>query len=368
MTEQPSILDLPFGVHPDPDQFLQAAMQWHFDPKTGSPFWLSRAAALGFDPRSDVKTHTDLALFPNVTDELRGVPVRDLIPRGYGPQPDVIGIIESGGTTGAPKTVPLMGDFAELMVARDESVFEHYGLSKEKDWLCISPSGPHGAFDQARRGAKAWGVLAFGVDLDPRWVKKQISNGNQAEADAYVEHVLDQAMDVLRTQDIGYIRLTPPILARISRRDEMVDLIREKVEYIHWGGASMDADSRYFYLNDLFVGLRIAGSYGTTMALGSGGTQRIGSEDDDQTIFDPTLAPYTTFAVTDLVSGEAVPYGDRGRLIVNHVSKAFLLPNNAERDTAVRIRPTDPGQIGDCVADIAPVAEFEGVKVIEGVY
>ena len=368
MSEKPSILDLPFGVRPDADEFVQAAMQWHFDPRTGSPFWLRRASTLPFDPRSDVKTHSDLALFPNVTDELRGVPAQDLIPRGYGDRPDVVGIIESGGTTGAPKAVPLMSDFAQLMVMRDQSVFEHYGLSREKNWLCISPSGPHGAFDQARRGAKAWGVLAFGLDLDPRWVKKQISNGKHAESDAYIEHVLDQAMDVLRTQSIGYIRLTPPILARIARRDEMVDLIHEKVEYIHWGGASMDADSRYFYQNELFPGLTLAGSYGTTMALGSGGTQRFGTEEADETIFDPTLQPYTTFSVADPETGGPVPFGARGRLIVNHVSKAFLLPNNAERDTAVRIRPADADQIGDSVADIASVREFEGVKVIEGVY
>jgi hypothetical protein len=32
-----SILDLPFDVQPDPEAFIQAAMQWHFDPATGSP-------------------------------------------------------------------------------------------------------------------------------------------------------------------------------------------------------------------------------------------------------------------------------------------------------------------------------------------
>jgi hypothetical protein len=52
---------------------------------------------------------------------------------------------------------------------------------------------------------------------------------------------------------------------------------------------------------------------------------------------------------------------------VNHVSKSFLLPNNAERDTALRIAPL-PGQSGDSIADIQPLAEFGGVAVVEGVY
>ncbi len=367
-TSPRSILELPFGHLPDPDEFIQAAMDWHFNPATGAPFWLERAKALNFDPRTDVKTHADLTLFPNVTDELRDVAVSNLIPRGYGPRPDVIAVIESGGTTGAPKALPLMADFAQLMVDRDVWIFQQYGLTREKNWLCFSPAGPHGAFEQARRGARAWGVLAFGIDMDPRWVKKQIAAGNHKEAEAYTEHLLDQATYILRTQNIGYIRLTPPILARIVRRDEMVELIQETVEYIHWGGASMDVDTRDYYRTEVFAGITLAGSYGTTMALGSGGAQRFGAEDADETIFDPTLSPYTTFAVRDQRSGKPVAYHERGQLVIDHVSKALLLPNNAERDAVTRIASENPTQIGDSIADIAPLREFEGSKVIEGVY
>lgn len=363
-----SVLDLPFGVQPDADEFIQAAMEWHFNPKTGAPFWIERAKTLNFNPQQDVKTHADLALFPNVTDEIRDVELSKLIPRGYGSRPDVLSVIESGGTTGAPKALPLMADFAQLMVDRDVWIFEHYGLTHEKNWLCFSPSGPHGALEQAKRGARSYGVLAFAIDMDPRWVKKQIGTGQQKEADAYAEHLLDQAFFILKNQNIGYIRLTPPILSRIARRDDMVDLIREKVDHIHWGGASMDADARDFYSNELFPGITLAGSYGTTMALGSGGAQRFGAENADQTIFDPTLSPYTTFGVRDVKTGETVAFGERGQLVVNHVSRALLLPNNAERDEVTRIQSENPNQIGDSIADIAPLQEFGGKKVIEGVY
>ncbi len=44
------------------------------------------------------------------------------------------------------------------------------------------------------------------------------------------------------------------------------------------------------------------------------------------------------------------------------------MPNNAERDLATRIAPENPDQIGDSIADIGPLQEFEGSKVIEGVY
>ena len=32
------ILDLPIGARPDPDEFVRAAMEWHFNPETGSVF------------------------------------------------------------------------------------------------------------------------------------------------------------------------------------------------------------------------------------------------------------------------------------------------------------------------------------------
>jgi hypothetical protein len=44
-----SVLDVHLHQKPDPDEFVQAAMQWHFGPETGSRFWLKRAASLGSD-------------------------------------------------------------------------------------------------------------------------------------------------------------------------------------------------------------------------------------------------------------------------------------------------------------------------------
>ena len=38
-----SVLDAPPDSKLDPEEFVRAAMAWHFDPETGSPFWLERA-------------------------------------------------------------------------------------------------------------------------------------------------------------------------------------------------------------------------------------------------------------------------------------------------------------------------------------
>jgi phenylacetate-coenzyme A ligase PaaK-like adenylate-forming protein len=71
------------------------------------------ATMLDFDPRTDVKSVEDLALFPNIVNELRDARVEDLIPWGYGPNPDIVGVYESGGTTGAPKRVVFLRDWLD---------------------------------------------------------------------------------------------------------------------------------------------------------------------------------------------------------------------------------------------------------------
>jgi phenylacetate-coenzyme A ligase PaaK-like adenylate-forming protein len=360
-----SVLDAPFDVQPDPDEFVRAAMDWHFSPSTGSPFWLKRAESLNFDPRADVKSFDDLTRFPNVTDELRDVPVHDLVPRGYGPHPDVVGVFESGGTTGPPKRVILLSDWWDRMLAWTVAHLEARGVVRDRDWLVLFPSGPHIAGEMMRREAAAMGGFRLTIDMDPRWVKQLIAAGKTEEANAYAEHLIDEAAFELQTQDVGVLSSTPPLLERLARRDDLVELVRQKVQTIEWGGAHMDPDTRHLYRTEVFPGVTLDGGYGSTMVLG-GAAERLGLTDEDPCIFDP-FSPYITFSVVDPDTGRKVAYGERGQVLMNHVSRSFLLPNNLERDTAIRIRPL-PGQVGDAVADVMPVQQFQNQPVIEGVY
>jgi hypothetical protein len=242
---------------------------------------------------------------------------------------------------------------------------EARGVPRDGNWLALVPSGPHMVGEMMRRQAASLGGLLFTIDMDPRWVKKLIAAGRAEEADAYAEHLIDQAEIVLQTQDIGAMMSTPPLLERLARRDRLVELVREKVRAIEWGGAHMDADTRHLYRTEVFPGVILHGGYGSTMVLG-GAPERLGLTDDDPCIFDP-FSPYITFGVVDPESGREVPFGERGQVVMHHVSKSFLLPNNLERDMATRIPPPD-GQVGDSVADVTPVRRFDDEAVIEGVY
>jgi hypothetical protein len=238
-------------------------------------------------------------------------------------------------------------------------------VPRDRNWLALFPSGPHMAGELMKRQATALGGLRFAIDMDPRWVKKLIAAGRAEEADAYAEHLIDQAAFVLQTQDIGVLTSTPPLLERLARREELVELVRAKVRAIEWAGAHMDADTRHLFRTEVFPGLPLHGGYGSTMVLG-GTIERQGLTDEDPCIFDP-FSPYVTFSVVDPDTGRRVAYGERGQVVMNHVSKSFLLPNNLERDMATRIRPLE-GQVGDSVADVTPVQQFDNEAVIEGVY
>ncbi|QIS20707.1 AMP-binding protein [Nocardia terpenica] len=359
-----SALDCPIGSYPDADQLVREAVRWHFGPDTGSRFWLDRLPKLGFDPIEEIRTFADLAKFPNVVNDLRDVRVEDLIPQGLR-SADVYGVYESGGTTGAPKRVLCTHEWMDRWLAFSEQQFRKRGQEPGGNWLGIMPSGPHifGAAlkEQAHRG----GGLLFTIDMDPRWVKKRIAGGDLEGAGAYAAHLIEQATYLLETQDIAVMVTTPALLERMAADPHLADLINRKVRYIQWGGMHMDADTRHLFRTEVFPGITLQGGYGSTMVCG-GSMERIGLRDDEPCIFDP-LGPFIAFNVVDPQTRQPVPYGERGQVVMNLVSKGMFLPNNPERDTALRFE-AQPGMPGDAVADVEPLKSFDETTVIEGVY
>ncbi|HEV2634155.1 MAG TPA: hypothetical protein VGX23_03340 [Actinocrinis sp.] len=353
------------AVHPDdPEEYLRAAVEWHFGEETGSPFWLERAGSFGFDPVRDVRTYEDLALFPNVADELRDVPVQDLIPRGYGRNPAAPRVFETGGTTGAPKRVIMMPDWLEASIDRMLAGAQFAGRPPA-NILIAAPTGPHKIGCMYDYVVARQNTVKFTIDLDPRWVKKLISQGMADQAAAYVEHVLDQIEHVLASQDVGLLVTTPPLLAACARRPRLAALINAKIRLVFWGGAHMDRDQRYQLMFEHFPNVRMVSRYNSALIL-DGASERAGGSPDDEIVYDPR-SPVVTFRVVDPETRAPVGYGHRGQVVMNHLSKGWFLPNNLERDTAVRVEGP-AGQIGDSVAGPKPVAQFGGERVIEGIY
>jgi hypothetical protein len=364
-----SLLDVPRAVPapapaPDPDDYLRTALAWHFGEQTGSPFWLRAAGKLDFDPLTEVTTFADLRRFPNLLNELRDVPVEDLIPRGYGAPAPTPQIFESGGTTGAPKRTVQLPDWVEQVIRWQVEDFTAAGFLAGRAMLCLMPSGPHGVGFFSRLVSGRLGSTFHAVDLDPRWVKRLAARKAAGEVTAYVEHVLDQARFVLRTQDIANLQTTPPLLDAIARDDELTDLVNQKVRFMLLSGAHVTADTLDI-LRDVFPQTTIAMVFGSTMILSQTIT-RAAEIDGAPCIFDPR-SPYVSFWVVDPDTREPVSYGERGQVVMHHISKGMFLPNNLERDTALRL-PGPAGQVGDSISEVTPVHTHDGETVIEGVY
>jgi acyl-coenzyme A synthetase/AMP-(fatty) acid ligase len=343
------------------DEHVRRMMRWHFDPLTGSKFWLDRRDRLGFDPIEDVQGIDDVMRFPNLVDELRDVPMEDLIPRGLPSSEQIFAVYESGGTTGAPKRFVMFEQWFDQYMQWENA---HYPADGEGNMLAVCPSGPHMIGEYSKRIAQARGGVRFSVDLDPRWVKRLAGMGDTDGASAYVDHVVDQAELVLRSQDIAFLLTTPPLLARMVERSSLRALIAEKVRLVIWTGAHMDLDTLDYLSAQILPGVEFRGSYGSTTVL-SGTVQRAGVEGDSDVVFD-SYDPFVFYRVVDPDTGDPVGIGDEGSVVMNYITKFGLVPNSLERDRATRVESRSG--VGDSVKDIHPVAEVAGQRAIEGVY
>ena len=78
------------------DAHVREIVQWHFDPETGTPFWLDVASKLDWDPRKEIHTYRDLDRFGFFQDEwLRGGPVRRWVPKGVSHQLRLKALLEA---------------------------------------------------------------------------------------------------------------------------------------------------------------------------------------------------------------------------------------------------------------------------------
>ncbi|MGW3463840.1 arylcarboxylate reductase, partial [Streptomyces olivaceoviridis] len=186
----------------DLDQWTRRVVRRHFDPETGSPYWLERAEELPFDPR-DIERYADLSAFgPFDLDVLRTRDPRDFVPLAV-PRPLTGRVWDSGGTTGAPCRVFYT---PEMIVQRGvwrRWSFRTEGFEPHRTWLQATPTGPHLIGNGVWEAGDLYQSVVYAIDMDPRWVKRLLRTGQMAIAREYTEHVLDQILNVLDTRQGG---------------------------------------------------------------------------------------------------------------------------------------------------------------------
>jgi len=343
----------------DPNEHLREVLDWHFSPTTGSPFWLSIAAELDFDPRTDIRKVEDLRRFPDISERLRTVSAEDLIPKGS--DPSSYEVFDSGGTTGVPKRIV---DATSRVANADwcADVLGAHGFPDKGHWLHVAPTGPHVVGRTVRRLATQRNGLFFTVDMDPRWVKKVLADGREDLAREYVEHVLDQIEAIVTTQRISVLFITPPMLEAVCARPVLHNILSEALEGLLWAGTAASQETLRLIEDELFPSAKVCGIYGNTL-MGIAPQRLREAGDEYPCIFRP-YHPASIVEIVDEDTRTPVEYGQRGRVLMHLLFQDMFLPNILERDTALRIPPAT----GDVVDGIASVQPVETEEIIEGVY
>ncbi|CAM03383.1 hypothetical protein A8924_4502 [Saccharopolyspora erythraea NRRL 2338] len=327
---------------------LRDVLDWHFDPATGSPFWLSRAGFLDFDPRRDIAGLADLVRFPDLCRELRGVPAEDLIPRGMAGRR--LEVFDSGGTSGRPYRRVDAGA-VEDNVDWCSGVLDEHGFPEGVNWLHVGPSGPHVVGRAVRYLAARRGGLCFTVDMDPRWLAKLVATGQQETADDYVEHLLDQIEAVVLTQDVRCASVPLHLVDELCARPQVYETLAERLRGLLWVGTA-GSNETMSLLRTMFPAAAISGWYGDTV-MGIAAERACESGPERPCVFRP-YHPASVIQVVDAASREPVGYGQRGRVLRHLLTREAFLPNLLGRDTALRVPPL-PGDDVDGIASVAAV-------------
>ncbi len=346
---------------------VQSSIEWHFSEKTGSEYWLEKRATLPFNPLQDVKSINDLDLFPDYSEELKSIPVKKLIPKGLLKQGGEYFVFESGGTTGHPQRIIELFYRKRALNWVLQEINKH-DLSKEErgDWLHIGPTGPHIVGRSMGLLAQQICCLCFYIDFDPRWVKKCIKKNELDMIRAYVDHILKQAENVLETQDIGVIFATPPLLEKMVKKKNIMDLIHKKVHTIFWAGTSLDESTLEALENEFFENIRIIGIYGKTL-MGIAPQRKRLPQDNYLCVFHSHY-PFSIARIVDQYNTKnSVKPNEYGQVKLTLLTPDMLIPGHLERDMAILVPPTDEYP-SHGLTGIKSMDSVMGKKVIDGVY
>lgn len=343
------------------DQHARDMVKWHFSPETGCPYWLDWAKSASWNPLESVKCFDDLMQFEPFDDEvLRKEDPSRFVPAAYNDRP--YNIFETGGTTGMPKQRVGWDDYKT-----DYSEFsDHYAddfFPKGENWLMVGPTGPRRLRLAIEHLANRRGGSCYFIDLDPRWVKRLIRQGEYQMAREYQVHVVEQAVTILRHRNIGCMFTTPKLLESLAERISIPDA---GIKGVFVGGTTMTPQYVRFLMEEVLEDkVNFAPTYGNTL-MGLAISRPL-SKADNYSITYYAPQPRATLRIVNPDSPkELVDYEEYGRVELTTMTKEFFMPRFLERDEAIRRKPCEDFP-WDGVGDVRPF-QSGSKTVIEGVY
>lgn len=345
--------------HPDLDAHVRRIVQHHFRPETGTPYWIQWAERAGWSPADEVQGFADLARFGTFDkDALRRAPHAAWTPRALAHRP--FHVFETGGTTGMP-TQRLSWDDHRIDYSLFAPTLDDDAFPRGGAWLILGPTGPRRLRLAMEHLAHERGSSAYHVDLDPRWVRKALAEGDHDGARRYQRHVLEQALVLLKHREIRCLFTTPRLLESLG---EQLSLADAGIRGVLCGGTSMSPQTVRFLVEDVLQErVRFTAVYGNTL-MGLARSEPVGRAQGYEVIYHAP-EPRAVLRVVD-AQGAPVPYGERGRVELTTLTEELFLPRLLERDEAIR-RPPTVELPWDGVGDVRPLGG-PASGTIEGVY
>ena len=343
------------------DAHVREIVQWHFSPETGCSFWLDWAKKAGWNPATEVKAFAGLARFPHFQDEwLRDLQPDVWVPAAYRGKP--FNIFETGGTTGMPKQRIGWTDYKVDYSEFSEKISDAH-FPRNDYWLMMGPTGPRRLRLAIEHLANVRGSSCYFIDLDPRWVKKLITQKQFDQAKAYMEHVVDQALTILKNRKVSGLFTTPKLLEALA---EKTNLWEAGIRGVFCGGTTMAPQYVRFIVEEVLEGrIGFYPTYGNTL-MGLAASVPLQPEDQFSiTYYAPQ--PRAVLRVVDPKdTTQLKKYGEWGRVELTTLTREFFMPRFLERDEAIRRAPRSP-YAWDGVAEVRPFGAMEK-KIVEGVY
>ncbi len=344
------------------DAHVREIVRHHFSTETGTPVWLEYAASVDWDPLEAIQGFDDLvARFDNFDGERLRQDAHELwIPRAFAGRPFTI--FETGGSTGMPKQRigwdDYKHDYEEFSDRLSDEHFPRGGY-----WLMIGPTGPRRLRLAIEHLANHRGSSCYFVDLDPRWVKKLISSGQGEQAKAYMKHVVDQALIILKHRKVGALFTTPRILEALGDEISIPDA---GIKGVFCGGTEMSPQTVRFLCEEILENrVGFVPTYGNTLMGLACHKPDFAADDYSVTYYAPQ--PRAVLRVTEPDDARRlVRHGTWGRVELTTLTKELFLPRFLERDAAKRCEPC-PEYPWDGVAEVKPYGANEE-KIVEGVY
>jgi len=340
---------------------LKEIIKWHFSEETGTPIWRNWAKENNFDAIAEIQTVDDITKFEHFNGAwLRYQPHELWVPKAYKGIPYTI--FETGGTTGMPKQrigwEDYKIDYTAFSVSLSDTDFPPGG-----HWLMMGPKGPRRLRLAIEHLANVRGSSCYFVDLDPRWVKKLIARKAYDEAKAYMTHVIDQALIILKHRKVTALFTTPKLLETLS---EKISIANAGIKGVFCGGTQMSPQTVRFLIEEVLENkVKLIPTYGNTL-MGLAAHKPLSVEDNYSiTYYAPQ--PRALLRVVDPENTDnLVDYDTWGRVELTTLTKELFMPRFLERDEAIRRKPCIEYSF-DGVGDVRPFGASTNA-VIEGVY